>query len=106
MQGGKGYSGRRLDNADAAFPCVLLHLLERLFLVLLEFLLDGLLPVLVILALEGSRDRAVGFLDQLGNVLAQFCPATGRQAQRLRILRVAEVVDVAPVVRHEPFGGP
>ena len=77
MQRSEGNPGRRLDDADTALPGVLLDLLERLFLVFLEFLLDRLLPVLVILALEGSRDRTIGFLDQLGDVPR---PAGSRRA--------------------------
>ena len=69
----------------------------------LEFFLDLLSAVAIVLALEGGGDGVEQVLHQLAQVGAQVTAAPRRQAQGVGALGVVEVGDVTPVVRGGGF---
>ena len=87
------------DQRGLALVRFLLQVIERLFVAVLELLLDGMLAGEIVLAFERRGDGRAQVLDQALHVAAQRDPATGRQAQRARLVRLGEIVDVAPVGR-------
>ena len=90
---------RRAQQGDALLLGMALQFGERLLVALLELLVDDLAPRPVIVALEGRRQGRAQFPDQPLHRLAQARRTARRQLQAARLLRLVEVVDVAPVRR-------
>ncbi|HVO08836.1 MAG TPA: hypothetical protein VMT83_18750 [Burkholderiaceae bacterium] len=94
----RGRTQQRHPLLSRAVP----ELLQRALLALLELLLDRLDPRAVLVALERGRDRLAQFGDEALHRSMQECALAGWQAQRPRLVRVGEVVEVAPIHRLRP----
>ncbi len=95
----QGEPGGRADQLDAPLGRLLRQALKRLRLPLLDFRLDLLQPIAVLLHLQGGRNRGVQVLEQNPQILNQLGAAPGGQPQSARLVGIVEIVDVAPVVR-------
>jgi hypothetical protein len=102
----EGESGLRPDQRGLARVGGLLEVVERGLLEGFEFVLDGVLAGDVVLALEHRRDRRPQVAYQAFHVTAQAHAPARRQAQRARLVRLGEIVDVAPVRRRRLAGRP
>ena len=96
---------RRADERHVALAGAGLQGVEPLLLALLELLLDHVLAVAVLLALERRRDRMAKLVDELLGVVVKGPRLPRRKPDRPRLVRLGEVVDVTPFRRRRPAGG-
>ncbi len=96
---GEGQTHRRAQQRDVLAFGTALQGAEGLFAALLELLLDRLAPRPVFVALEGRRQGGAQFLDEPLHRRREPGAAARRQPQTPGLLRVVEIVDVAPVGR-------
>jgi hypothetical protein len=90
---------RRAHDGDLVLAGLLGQRREGLLLLAAEGLVDRAPTRLVVLALERGGQRRAEIADQFGDGGAELRAAPRRQAQRARLVRLGEVVDVDPVVR-------
>ena len=96
---GEGEAHRRAHQGDVLAFGAALERAEGGFALLLELLLDGLAPRPVFVALEGRRQRGAQFVDEPLHRGREPGAAARRQLQAAGLLRIVEIVDVAPVGR-------
>ncbi len=104
LDGSEDEAVGRAQQGDALLARLLPQLPQRTLLAFLEFLLDGLEPDPVFLALEGCADGLAKFIDELLHVAHELAAAAGRNAQQARFVRIGKVVDIAPVARRRLAG--
>ena len=97
LQRRQGEAGRGAQQEDAGLAGLRFDLAEQLLLAGLELVLQRLHGVAVLVAVEGRRQRGEQAAHQRAHVGLQAAPGAGGQAQYARLVRGAEVVDVAPV---------
>ena len=102
----QGVAGGGVDEGDALVLGLATDGAGGLLFPGLEFLLDLLGAMAVVLALKGGGDGVEQVLHQLPQVGAQVTTAPRRQAQGVGALGVVEVGDVAPVVGGGGFAAP
>ena len=100
-----GIAARRAHQLNAALQRPIRQFLEGAVVPLLGLLFDFLDAVLVLLQLQRGGNRGLEFLHQLRHVTLQLGAQAGRQAERPGLVRLLEVVDVAPVVGRGFVGG-
>ncbi len=84
---------------DILLHSILGQFLERLLLALGELFLDCARFGAVFFALEQQRDRGAQIIDQLFHIRAQFRTLAAWQLKRLRLVRLGEVIEIAPIRR-------
>jgi hypothetical protein len=92
---GKAIGGAQQNNA--LLVGVVTHCPKRMRLAFAVFLVDLAQAAAVFLALEHCRDGALQFRDQLLHVVLQARAHAGGKLDRARLVRLTEIVDVAPV---------
>ncbi len=95
-------AGRRLQHGDVFFTRPLLELLAARLDLFLCLVLDGLELGAVIVTFERRGNRELQLLDQPRHAVRERFTAARRKPEVARLLRVIEVVDVAPVVAGRP----
>lgn len=99
----EGESLRRAQHGDALLRGTLHQRLQRVVFALLVILLDRLDARAILLALERHLDRLADLLGEGLHLRPQPPAFAGRQAQRPRLVRIGEVVEIAPVHRRRPL---
>jgi hypothetical protein len=92
-----GKPHRSLDEPDAPFRRAPGHVGQRGASPFGQLLVDLLVTQPVLLGFQGRRHRGPEIVNQLGHVVEERHTSPGRQRNRMRPVRLLEVVDVAPV---------
>ena len=100
-----GIAARCADQLNAALQRPIREFLEGPVVSLLGLLFDFLNAVLVLFQLQRGGNGGLEFFHQMRHVTLQLGSQTGRQAERPGLVRLLEVVDVAPVVGRGLVGG-
>ena len=90
---------RRAQQNDVLLGSLVAQRGKRLALFLLEALVDGAAPRLIILALKYRRQRGGKVIDQLVHRVVEDAGAPGRQLDGNGPVRIGEIIDIDPVGR-------